>query len=682
MYKSIKGGSVEKIDNGDGYFYNCQLPPVGYGINVWNGELEHIGIVKNSPLESKQFFTRTLLPADWAKRRYNETQKQLTDTNFYDSTLLSFEEQQWKYRLCGYWFYNNGTPTYITGLHYMYINWWKFQGNFMDYRETDRKFFYIWNYCENDPNCLGLISFTKRRQGKTAKAGIVLYEYISRSANAHGGIQSKTDQDGKIVFSKAVVQPWKKLPDFFRPKHWDTSGGDTPSETLKFFKPSQRGKKANQIKFDDEDENSLESYIDYGTRKIEHYDGQPLHRYVSDECGKLKDIDIVERHNTVMFCSEEDGVYVGKHLYITTVEEMEAGGAAFKNLVKMSDPKEKNSLGRTATGLYTHFLPANKAMYRKEYKLDKFGFADIEFAKEYDGQRRTSLRNTPSALASYIRKNPNSIREAFYIDNNKCLYNSVKLNDRLDYLEWASKDVIVQGNFSWENGVKDSKVIFKPSKNGKFKVVGEYLDKVQSNMVEYNGNVCVPKNINHIVGLDPFDHDTVEDNRRSDAAGYVLKKNDPLDSSPYNKAFVCQYLHRPPTAAIMYEDMILMCVFFGCKMLFESQKIGIKRYFCDRGYEKFLIKLPDASDYGIPSTPANKQTMAELTEDYIENYIDNVYFSELINDWLLFDLKNTQKYDAAMGAGYALIGDMHTLVKKKTSEMTDITSFFRQNSVY
>lgn len=681
MYSKIKGGSVERIDNGDGYFYECQLPPIGYGVNSVTGQLEHIGIVKNSSTPAKQYYARTQLPTDWNKRRFNEEQKQLNDLNYYDDVLLAFEEIEWKYRLCGHWFYNNGVPTYITGLHYMYVAWWKFQGRFMDYRETDRKFFYIWNYCENDPNCLGLISFTKRRQGKTAKAGIVLYEYISRCANAHGGIQSKTDMDGKIVFSKAVIQPWKKLPDFFRPKHWDTTGGDTPSETLKFFKPSQRGKKAALRKLDD-DERDLESYIDYGSRKIEHYDGQPLHRYISDECGKLKDVDIVERHNTVMFCSEEDGTYVGKHLYITTVEEMEAGGAAFKTLVNMSNPKEKNKMGRTSTGLYTHFLPAIEAMYRDEFKLNKYGFADVEFAKEYDSDRRDSLRNTPSALASYIRKNPNSIREAFYIDNNKCLYNSIKLNDRLDYLGYAAKDIVIQGNFIWENGVRDSKVVFKPNKTGKFKVVKDYIDTMQSNMVDRNGNTCTPKNLAHIIGLDPFDHDTVEDNRRSNAASYVLKKNDPLDTTPYNKAFVAQYISRPPTAAIMYEDMIMLCTFFGCKMLFESQKIGIKRYFCDRGYEKFLVKLPDSPDYGIPSTPANKQTMAELTEDYIENHIESVFFEEVINDWLLFDLKNTQKYDAAMGAGYTLIGDMHTLVKKRTSEMVEITSFFRQNSMY
>lgn len=676
MFNKIPNGTVEIISNEDGFDFVCNVPPFGYGVNVITGSLEKTDVVKRHTDPKHQYFERTPLPENWNRKRLQEEKKQILDPDYLDPELLNFEQQEWRRRLCGMWFYNNGIPTYITGLHYIYVNWWKFQGRFMDYRDTDRKFFYVWRYCEEDPNSLGLIEFTKRRQGKTARSGCIIYEYISRTANAHGGIQSKTDGDAAIVFSKAIIQGWKKLPDFFKPKHWDTSQGDTPGSVLRFFKPSQRGKKAKEII--DDDSRDLESYIDYGTRKVEHYDGQPLHRYVSDESGKLKDIDIVERHNTVMFCSEEDGTYVGKQLYTTTVEEMEAGGAAFQKLVQMSNPNERDELGRTATGLYTYFLPSYKAMYRKEYEYNKYGFPDEKYARSYDAARRKALQNNPQALASYIRKNPNSVREAFWIDSDRCIYNSMKLNERLDFLTWNDK-ITTRGNFIWEGGVRDTKVKWEPNKNGKWQVCWMFTEAGQSNKIEKKGNIYLPKNNQSFAcGLDGYDHDRTEDNRRSKAASFVLKRNNPMEGGPFNRAFVCMYLHRPATAAIMYEDILMQCVFFGCSVLYESQKPGIKRYFCDRGYEKFLVHLPDYEDYGIPSTMANKQTMAELTEAYIEEQIDQVFFKEAINDWLEFDIRNTEKYDAAMGAGYTLIADMAVINKKReTGKRPDISDFFR-----
>ena len=178
-------------------------------------------------------------------------------------------------------------------------------------------------------NCLGLIEITKRKEGKTARSGLFLYHYIFRTEAMHGGIQSKTDGDAAEVFQKAVIAPWRKLPEFLRPI-FDRSAGDSPSKELRLFNTSQKGRKKNT------EDAALESFIDYKPAKPSAYDGPELHRYVSDEAGKLEGHSIADRHDVVMFCSEVDGKYIGKQLYTTTVEEMENGGAEFQ---------------RTATGI-------------------------------------------------------------------------------------------------------------------------------------------------------------------------------------------------------------------------------------------------------------------------------------------------------------------------------------------
>lgn len=230
--------------------------------------------------KAEQKFKRTPLPTEWFDWRVDEAKYQKTEPDYCHSDIEKFKLQEWTRRIKGYWFYNNGVKTYLTGLHYMYCNWWKIDIGYPSYRDSDLKYFYFLQYCIEDPNCLGMIDIARRRSGKTYKAGLFLYEFIARAKNSHGGIQSKTDKDAKQVFAKGVVSPFKHLPDFFRP-NFDTSGGNTPKSELRFFNASKRGKSA--LEFDDDE---LESYIDYAASGEFAYDGSKLQRYVGDESGK------------------------------------------------------------------------------------------------------------------------------------------------------------------------------------------------------------------------------------------------------------------------------------------------------------------------------------------------------------------------------------------------------------
>jgi hypothetical protein len=120
-----------------------------------------------------------------------------------------------------------------------------------------------------------------------------------------------------------------------------------------------------------------------------------------------------------------------------------------------------------------------------------------------------------------------------------------------------------------------------------------------------------------------------------------------------------------------------MAAYYGCQVLFENQKIGILHYFEERGYGKFLMWLPDRNQPGIAASPKTHQYIAELTEAYIKDYIDKVYYTDLIQDWLEFDISNTTKFDAAMAAGYALIADQVKVAKKDLSEVRDVRQYFK-----
>src|ERR1044072_277467 len=236
MYNPIKGGSVEVIQG-----YECQLPPVGYGKNRLTGELEYVGVLKFSVRPEDQVWRRIDLPPDWDRRRKAEALKQEQDPEFFDADLEKIREQHWRYRLCGLWFYINGTPTYITGSYYVYLNWCKIDIGYPYYRDTDRRFYYVWEFCVEDPRCAGLVDIERRRMGKTYKSGSILLDRTSLYRHLHGGIESKTSEDARQVFKKTVVSFFKKSPDFFRPVY-DKSKGMAPSSELRFFQTTAKGR--------------------------------------------------------------------------------------------------------------------------------------------------------------------------------------------------------------------------------------------------------------------------------------------------------------------------------------------------------------------------------------------------------------------------------------------------------
>ena len=58
---------------------------------------------------------------------------------------IDYIEDEFRKRENGFWFKNNGVPTYVTGSHYMYLQWTKIDVGHPEYRESNRLFFIFWN---------------------------------------------------------------------------------------------------------------------------------------------------------------------------------------------------------------------------------------------------------------------------------------------------------------------------------------------------------------------------------------------------------------------------------------------------------------------------------------------------------------------------------------------------------
>ena len=656
MYRKHKRNREIEING-----IKVNLQPSGVVWNVLTNEWEKRDILARSAKAEYQYWERPLPPPDYELKRKKEILTQKTAPEYYNPELQDYRNQEWDRRLNGLWFMNNGKVTYLTGLHYFYLTHWKIDVGYPSFRMTDLYFFYFLEYCVQDPNCLGMIEVTKRRQGKTMRAGAFLFELTSRSKNKNAGIQSKTFDDARDnVFAKGIVMPFKYLIDFFVPIY-DTEKGQTPKSELRFFKTNKRG--ASDFDFDKKIE--LESEITFKSADKFAYDGKKVHRYLADEAGKTKNVDVYERHQVVQFCLQEEENIIGKALYTTTVEEMEDGGASFKELWMASDQNKKNANGRTKSGLYQYFMPAYRTLF-----YNKYGEPDEEKAKQFYMAERDALRDDNRALASFIRKNPFTIEEAFFSEAESCIYDALAINRQKETITWIDKkELYLYGDFVWENGVRDSKVIFVEKSNGKFKVHKKVniFDHSSYNQVQEYGTKKVPKNnTKYAIAVDPFDHSITTSNERSDGAAYAYRRFDAMDE--LSETFLVQYINRPDKAEIFYEDMIRLCHFFGCEILSEDNKVGLIKYFEYRGYERFLTRMPNSTKYGISATVKTHQQIAEETENYHLDNLHKVIFVELLDDWLHFNINKTTKFDAAMAAGYTLIAASNSKFAQKVEQ--------------
>jgi hypothetical protein len=697
MFYPIENGSVLEVsDNAFGFVYKCQLPPLGYGKSSATGNIEQVDCLEFP--DNK--WVRPTLPADYKARRKKEKEVQKIHPRHFDPYLQDIRKREWKRRLCGVWvkLYNpkkkEAEWVYLTGLHYFYITYWKFQGKMMDYRVPDRDFFYVIAYCMEDPNCLGLNELTKRKNGKTARVGCWLYERTSRMNDHHGGIQSKADDDAQEVLWKAVVQPWQHLPDFFRPLY-DTMKGDAPKDELRFFATSRRGSKTEEEP--DDIEEALNSFIDFKPSSEAAYDGPELHSYVSDESGKTKKpVSIKERQNVVRFCTEIDGVMKGKQVFTTTVEpeKGEEENYEFQEMTANSNPLERNANNRTTTGLYTYFLPAQRGMM-----FDEYGFPQEEKALEFINNtiEDYKAKGDTRGMSSFKRKNPRNFKEAFSADGELALYDPELLNTQLDRISWTTHFTEF-GDLKWEDDIPFKKVIenadgsktevpnkliWVPNPKGRYERVKGWVPKEANNVI-LRGSSFKPNNIYQIrLGCDPFRYDKTKDKRRSNCACFAYQMKDELEPTNFfNDMLTLRYSFRASSTREANMDVLKMAWWCGGRILFERNVNHWKNDLIDWNCADFFAWIPGEVEPGIITSGNAVQNVCNVTEQYINKHIGNVYFKTLIRKdtgWLGFKVEDTEKFDEPMGAGITLLHTKMTYRNSSTPHKP-IEKFFRKTA--
>lgn len=669
---------------------NIQLPKAPKDEDILNNEKPvHLQMWQRLPVPEELRRIRSMdewyeMPSEFKKR------------------FSSYIEKEFERRRNGVWFWNNGERIYITGRHYMMLQWSKLDIGYGYYLEFQRRLFLHFAACEVDPRSMGQMYTKCRRSGYTNMSAAILVDEGTQVKDKLLGIQSKTGKDAQEnIFMKKVVPMFKSYPFFFKPIQ---DGTTNPRMELAFREPSKRITKNNKTSNKGE---ALNTIINWKNTTNNAYDGEKLHMMYMDESGKWeKPTDIREAWRIERTCLIVGRKIIGKCLMGSTVNPMDKGGKQYKELWRDSDPDDRNANGRTKTGLYRLFIPAYEAL---EGFFDEYGnpivedpekpvktidgdFVDIG-AKTYLKNERDALKHDARELNEYVRQFPFTVEEAMRDSIEGSTFNIGKIYEQIEHNEELYPNPVVQGNFSWKDGKQDTEVVFSPNNEGRWRVSWMPPQELRNkHKIEYGKKVPTNDHIG-VGGVDSYDLDSTTDNRGSKGACHLYNKFNL--SAPANM-FVAEYASRPPLARIFYEDVLMAAVFYGYPLLIENNKYGIVRYFESRGYEEYVmrrpehLKSPNASNTKTRGIPSNSQDVIQAHAHAIEAFVEEhvginnesgemgkMYFQRTLEDWIGYKIDNRTKYDLTISSGLALLAAQRIKTEKKKSSFND-KEFFRR----
>lgn len=583
----------------------------------------------------------------------------------------------------------NGLLTFIPGAYWCYVNFWKMEsGDETEYREDDREFFLFHEYLRLETNAKGLNRLKGRRQGATTIGMFFMWFVAGRKEHKLCGTTSFNDTASQDNFQRMFMFGFKAMLPCFQAEF------DSDSENfIRFVKPVEKKKKGVlAVKRE-----GLNSYCDYKPNKISSYDSGRQSYNVPDESAKRGTLNInsywSRLSKTLVIGTEK----VGFAYLPTTVGAKKEGGENYKKFFNDSsqhriDRATREPVGlNTRTGCVNYFMAATKCF---KGCIDKFGRSVIDDPVEpvmgNDGrmiakgsktiilEERAKLED--EQLMEHRRDYPLDIYDAFAFEAGNCEFNEERLRHRIDYLDEFPV-------FLRKGRLIEKKIAIRsmggPDKKEKYERKIDFMDDESGDWLIYEmpnkpndfddlGGSIFPKNmISYAAGVDTFRIGFAEDGSKGTIC--IFKKSAKVGSEETGCYPVAMYCGRPRLIQFLYDEIIKVCMWYGCKVNIE---ISAGDFYYGYFHEKFCSELLYWTPARDPHNPKQKlkpgtetaspfELAAQLeaakiyfdgdNNEVYNGNIDRVVFPELLKQALDYTHDERTPYDLVISLMMALL---------------------------
>lgn len=621
-----------------------------------------------------QYWRRKELPSFFDDIRYD------TDGN----ALLTKEQKNYasiEVERCkkGFYFYNNGILTYITGKNYFYLTYWKLEDDIHpEYRDADRRYFIFLNHWENVLWALGVARGKKRREGASSQATAnLIYECIFFT-NSNCGLVSKTQVDSRDTFTDMAAFGYHQLPVFLKPRQLNRA--DSVTELVfaaRIVKGENTGK-------------GQRSKINYRAPVENAYDRGRMTRILADEGGKWPlDVKFSKFISKVTKTMVKGAKRVGFCEAPSTVNELtKGGGAEFKKFWDGANQFKSNGK-KTPNRFVTYFTPAYD---NYEGFIDKYGMSVLDIpteeqyeylvkkwvvkdpitgetiseiseediklgAKAYIYSRRVGL--TGELLEEEIRQNPCTVQEMFEAANTNCAFNSYNIHRRLKELE---EHPIFKRKVLFYRKLEDQKVTFKDIDEKTCNFYWKFTafpPPGQENKSSNSAGIRQPgRTHDGVISVDSYSNSQGGRKYGSKASAWVGRRFDILD--PENTGKPIGHLYgRPSDKSILHDQVLMAAEYFGYKVFYEHTADDYLSHYRDRGKSGYLGSYPlslidpnkrvNADRFkGTPLTPFSLTKQLDNGIAFFNDHCDLIDFEELLENALIFDPYDRTAYDCVV----------------------------------
>ena len=358
-----------------------------------------------------------------------------------------------------------------------------------------------------------------------------------------------------------------------------------------------------------------------------------------------------------------------------------------------------------------YFIPANIAFYRDGY-VDKRGVCNIKKATEYYMKERAKLENSPKALIDYKAEYCLYPSEAFAIEGQNN-FNKVKLVEQISAIKFKKRNVpevqrgIFKFNYSNPNHKRETitGVQFIPKSDGPIYILQHPLWEISQgtdfepdeseeeykNRKAIEGEVSFNKMNNlYVAGIDGIDlgqQDTSDQTRNPSKMCTVIKRR---IHGMKNPMYVAYYLDRPQRIEEAYEQSLALMYYYNAIANLEASKVGILGWAKREKWMQYFMRRPrvcsgdpskkksTTAPYGTTTSVAMIEHGISLVSSYIEDYWEEMWFLDMLEQLLKYSDENKGKFDIVAAMQMAEIADeelsevVPVAVKDMSNEFQDI----------
>lgn len=326
--------------------------------------------------------------------------------------------------------------------------------------------------------------------------------------------------------------------------------------------------------------------------------------------------------------------------------------------------------------------------------MDNRGYTNPEDGKKYYNEKRAAFANNPKHLLTYCAEYCFNAEEAFSLEgDNK--FNKVAVAEQLAQIRLYKRGPRpIAGNleYMYKNSQHTADnidgVTFKPNKDSKLLMLEPPIWEMSAKYDEEGHVVFTPPadpiNNLYVIGIDSIDigaRDTSAMTKDPSKFCAVVKKR---AYGLENPKYVCMYMDRPSDIREAYKIAVKLAEWYKAPINIEATRMNMISWARDNKYLKHFMKRPSATfpdptrrninQYGSPATTAVIDHQTTLIADYVNDYYQEIWFEEMLDQLNRYSDDNKTKFDiiAAMGMAELADEELHDISPKSMKPREEV----------